>query len=177
MAIPNPFKNLLGSTTTAIDNDLLSMKPGSAMGVGPSKYDEYYEMLKQKEHFERQRQELMDAHMYGRQTMAKYPAYASTDAPDELYDLAVCAIETAKNRDIDSISPEGEIKREIMPNQMVANIGYPASTKLDRLKSSLGSSFSERQTKELLTMIDKAIIDVEREATRVRLSTFLVGGF
>ena len=177
MAIPNPFKNIWGSTTTAIDNDLLNMKPGSAMGVGPSKYDEYYEMLKEKEEMIRQRQSLTNAHMYGQQMMAKYPAYASTDAPDELYDLAVRAIETAKNRDIDSISAEGEIKRESVPNQIVSLGGIPASTKLDRLKSTLGSSFSERQTKELLAMIDKAIVDVEREATRVRLATFLVGGF
>lgn len=172
MAIPNPFKNIWGSTTTAIDNDLLNMKPGSAMGVGPSKFDEYHELTKQKQDiYERQQ-----AHMYGQQIMAKYPAYASSDAPDELYDLAVRAIETAKSRDIDSISSDGEVKREVIPNA-VLGFGTSASTKLDRLKSSLGSSFSERQTKELLTMIDRAIIDVEREATRVRLSTFLVGGF
>jgi hypothetical protein len=155
MAIINPFKNILGSTTTAIDDDVFR----GAMGIGPSQYDE-----------------MTRAQIYGQQTMAKYPLYASTDAPDELYDLAVRAIETAKGRDIDSISADGEIKREPI-NTHTVTLGIPDSTKLDKLKGSLGASFSERQTKQLLAMIDKAIIDVEREATRVRLSTFLVGGF
>jgi hypothetical protein len=170
MAIPNLFKNLKGTVTTPIEDDVFK----GAMSIGPSQYDE---ILKNKEEIYRQKYEAMtNAHMYGQQTMAKYPLYASSDAPDELYDLAVRAIETAKGRDIDSISADGEIKREVVVHPTF-NLNAGSGTKLDRLKNSLGASFSERQTKQLLAMIDKAIIDVEREATRVRLSTFLVGGF